>query len=85
MSMKTRISLSLLAVALLSTGGCISYERRTVEPVVTEPVVATERVVTVLPTGARVHVVNGTKYYYYNNYYYRTAPTGYYVTTVRPW
>jgi len=52
------------------------------EPV---PVVGTRQVVTVLPTGSRVQVVNGTKYYYYKNYYYTTAPNGYYVTTVRPW
>ncbi len=82
--MKT-ISASLLALAILASAGCFSYERRTT-PVVVEsgPVVGTERVVTVLPTGSKTRVYRGTTYYYYGETVYRTAPGGYVVTT-RPW
>lgn len=85
--MKTTLSLSLLGAALLLTSGCFTYERRTSTPVVVEtttPVVASERVVTVLPTGYRTRVVRGTTYYYSNDVYYRKTPAGYVVTT-RPY
>lgn len=82
--MKT-VTASLLALALLVTAGCISYSRTTT-PVVVDPapVVGSERVVTVLPSGSKTRVYRGTTYYYYGDTVYRTAPGGYVVTT-RPW
>jgi hypothetical protein len=86
-TMKTLLSISLLAIGL-ATSGCFVYEQRTVPSrvVVQETTVAPgPRVVRVLPTGYRTRGYRGVDYYYYDNVYYRTYPSGGYVVVPRPW
>jgi hypothetical protein len=85
--MKTILTITLVAIAL-TTSGCVVYERRTVPErvVVRETAVGpAPRVITVLPGGYRTRTYRGVDYYYYDNVYYRSYPRGGYVVVPRPW